>query len=1653
MDRITGEAIIFDVCSFYGHNEYDTGNWRAPRHKLSQEAYIRSYKEHFPPSEPVEDWDARNLLYSLPYNIGNAIYVPGSTQRQVVYEDMITLYSDGLQDAIASRPNLQSSPSFMSGLFSINRTRQPRDDPEPLGLHTVVDPGDPVANIIFVHGLGGSAFKTWSWERKAENFWPKWLAQDEHLKRCRILTFGYHSDFKSDTRGLDVVDFAKDLLLQMLNYFDALSKTEAIIFVVHSMGGLVVKKAYTLGKHDKRFSDMISSISSIVFLATPHRGSQYAKMLNRVLSASPISPLLKAYVAALEQESPVIQDINKAFSQQCENLELVSFYETMPVKFGVKSVMIVEKESAVLGYSNEWSAPMKGNHNTICKYESARDPKFVTLRDTLKRLIPRDSGISDSGELKTILDILGLDQKDWEIDMPEGLGQSGTWLTSEPGFSEWFQATGSAADPQLYMLFGFPGSGKTVLSTMVIHKLQQGNQAVTVQHHFFSESHQAKRTVAHGLRSIAAQLATVNAPFRDALLRLHKETGLTFTDQNQSFTTIWQRVFQGLVFHIEFPQPLVWVLDGIDEIDSPNDLLISLTQLQSKTPIKVFLTSRPLRGILRFESDQWRSYSISEDDSAQDICIYATQALRHILPDDERLISSVVSRIMNNCSGSFLWVKLALAALGQSWHTEDDIQAALNELPSGMVPMYKRMLRGIESQPERSRKMARRILSCAACSWRPLRLQELQVILQPEFANLLGIEDTILQICGHFVKITPVNNTLQKQVSLVHKTVLDFLSKSDLQGGSAPFLDLQESHCHLALVCLQYLSSNQWRGHFDSIRVAARSQLRPVGDVVSKGHPLLEYAAFCWAYHVSNSPSEAPELSSALKVFFSKYFLSWVEAISLSGNLGYFTATAQYLKLYVLRQQRLNSVPKQDVSWLHKWATDIGQMVGKFGSSLLCEPSSVYRQLPAFAPENSMIGKTYRSSSPGSIVVIGLKLDTWGDCIAAVSVGVDEYATQVLATESYFITSAGTAGTIIVWDTKTCEKLRTIRVGSYVPLMAVNKHGTAVVSVTTSNYIVWELHTGRKLHTRAKSTDAMVLDMRFGSADYELILCFNNNSINWLDLRDGRNIEHSIILPLEASGSGLDYYGSPWRMALSPDLTKIAGIWRGRPPLIWDITPAGILHTPRKCHVKSISDSICGPEILRWHPDSDVLFIMCRNTSVVEWPIYGDEQHEWPDINAREITVSSDGSSLISMDYKGTICIWNIPGRRLVYSLIRDSELSQDLAFSPDGQRFYDISGSMCNVWEFEALFRANEPEDITDLPEPVISRVDSPSEFVTALSLGSKEQYYCRANEDGLVAIHDATAGNLVRKVYRHSGCTTIVELLWSESGKYIVSADDGGYVIAKRLAPKQEEGIWAVFPVFQHRLGDPIKQLLFSADERFLLISTPLVDYVWDLKGKKEVANLNREWPRHRVGRWTQHPFEKDLLVWMEPTEMRLCRWPDMGALKTTTDTEMNHREETERRVISSWTTSYPELPIIYATVPYEGALVLSPLPYVDLRIEFIDAETLSSNNTPPETDLLLAPSKRRWQCPLSVAKQVKHLLGTYKTSLVFLHHDCSVCTWSIGNEETTTQEEITRHFFVPGDWLNASMSHMAVVDAHGTFFCPRYGDVAIVRNGIRI
>ena len=210
------------------------------------------------------------------------------------------------------------------------------------------------------------------------------------------MTFGYNSHFSSVSHRqeniLNISDFAKDLLFSMKF---ATGEGEGrldigsapIIFVAHSMGGLIVKKAFILGQHDEHYRELIRAVSGIIFLSTPHRGSDLADVLNKILSACIFAFSPKQYISELSINSPTLQEINEQFRNLAPNVSLVSFFETLKTAIGPSQVMVLQKDSSILGYPGEISKPLDADHHDVCKYTSQQDPNYISVRNILKYLV------------------------------------------------------------------------------------------------------------------------------------------------------------------------------------------------------------------------------------------------------------------------------------------------------------------------------------------------------------------------------------------------------------------------------------------------------------------------------------------------------------------------------------------------------------------------------------------------------------------------------------------------------------------------------------------------------------------------------------------------------------------------------------------------------------------------------------------------------------------------------------------------------------------------------------------------------------------------------------------------------------------------------------------------------------------------------------------------------------------------------------------------------------------------------------------------------------------------------------------------------------------------------------------------------------------
>ncbi|KAI0450101.1 Fructosamine kinase-domain-containing protein [Xylaria acuta] len=99
LDTATRRVILYDSCCCYGHNELDLAMMREPRYQFTSE-HADKYREVVPPSEPVEDFDDRNVIYAMRDNIINlGLHDHRQFLREQVLEEMqrlIKKYPNGI---------------------------------------------------------------------------------------------------------------------------------------------------------------------------------------------------------------------------------------------------------------------------------------------------------------------------------------------------------------------------------------------------------------------------------------------------------------------------------------------------------------------------------------------------------------------------------------------------------------------------------------------------------------------------------------------------------------------------------------------------------------------------------------------------------------------------------------------------------------------------------------------------------------------------------------------------------------------------------------------------------------------------------------------------------------------------------------------------------------------------------------------------------------------------------------------------------------------------------------------------------------------------------------------------------------------------------------------------------------------------------------------------------------------------------------------------------------------------------------------------------------------------------------------------------------------------------------------------------------------
>jgi len=125
--------------------------------------------------------------------------------------------------------------------------------------------------------------------------------------------------------------------------------------------------------------DLASRVSAMVFLATPHRGSDHATTLNSILRLLVLHEA-KQYISDLERCSASLGRLNDTFRNLCKDVILYSYFETRALDIALgSSAVIVQKDSATTGLPGEQVSMLDADHRSICKFQTPDDANYISL--------------------------------------------------------------------------------------------------------------------------------------------------------------------------------------------------------------------------------------------------------------------------------------------------------------------------------------------------------------------------------------------------------------------------------------------------------------------------------------------------------------------------------------------------------------------------------------------------------------------------------------------------------------------------------------------------------------------------------------------------------------------------------------------------------------------------------------------------------------------------------------------------------------------------------------------------------------------------------------------------------------------------------------------------------------------------------------------------------------------------------------------------------------------------------------------------------------------------------------------------------------------------------------------------------------------------
>ncbi|KAF7556979.1 hypothetical protein G7Z17_g1046 [Cylindrodendrum hubeiense] len=253
-----------------------------------------------------------------------------------------------------------------------------------VGLSRLTD----ILSIVAVHGLNprskNATDHAWdTWRTPPGPTGRLWLRDDlpQHIPNSRIFLYQYNATVIYGQDRDTFVGKASELL-EALRVEREDIESRPIIFLGHSMGGLLIKQALINAHENKKYASIKDATKGLAFFATPHHGAD-KKRVGLGSAAAKIATTLgfekgDGVMETLQAGSIFSEVMQAAWRNQLPDYNVVSFW-------GAHDKM-VPVESAKIGIPGDQEHVVKLNagHGGVCRFstsEVAQDNSKLVIRN------------------------------------------------------------------------------------------------------------------------------------------------------------------------------------------------------------------------------------------------------------------------------------------------------------------------------------------------------------------------------------------------------------------------------------------------------------------------------------------------------------------------------------------------------------------------------------------------------------------------------------------------------------------------------------------------------------------------------------------------------------------------------------------------------------------------------------------------------------------------------------------------------------------------------------------------------------------------------------------------------------------------------------------------------------------------------------------------------------------------------------------------------------------------------------------------------------------------------------------------------------------------------------------------------------------------